>query len=81
MTICRLATSTQGNEVQQGTKVRIVSLLIQEKDDEKTQQLFDGELDEQVSWEAVEAFEKEMRLSLGRLKRDGWQHHFGFDPG
>ena len=81
MTLCILATSPQGNEVLQETEVMTTSLLIQEKDDDKTQPLFDGELDEQVLWEALEAFKKAMRLSLCELKHDGWQHHFDFDPG
>ena len=81
VTLCILATSPQGNEVQQETEVRTTSLLIQEKYDGKTQPLFDGELDEQVSWETLAAFEKAMRLYLGNSKHDGWQHHFGFDLG
>ena len=81
VTLCELATSPQGNDVQQGTKVGTASLLIQEKDGGKALPLFDGELDEQVSWESLAAFEKVMRLSLGRLKHDGWKYYFGFDPG
>ena len=67
--------------MQPETEYETMSLCIQEKDDGKNQQLFDGELDEHVSWESLAAFKKAMRISLDRLRCDGWKHHFSFDLG
>ena len=80
VTLRKLAMSPQGNEVQQETEVETGSLPNQEKDDEKTQLLLVGELDEQASLEAQATFKKAMRLTIGRVKHDGWQRHFIFDP-
>ena len=68
VTLCKLAASPQGNKVQQETKG---------KDDGKNQPLF-GELDEQASLEAQASFEKATRLTIGKVKHEGWQHHFVF---
>ena len=76
VTLCKLAASPQGNEVQQETKFGTESFPNQEKYDEKTQSLFVGELDEQASLEVQATFEKEMRLTIGKVKCDRRKHTF-----
>ena len=81
MALCKTTVSPQGNQVQQRTKFGTAILRLQEKDGNKTQSLFNRELDEHTSWEALAAFEKEMRLTIGKVKHDGWKPHFVFYQG